>query len=332
MEDRQKAKKIALLLLEYLVGVGIVYWLYRSNILDFRPLQTITFSLAAVGLLMVLLMVYFSALRLKRLLRDQGIFVTVAQGFIFNCLGIFYSLFLPGGVSGDAAKAFYLMRYAGDRKAALFGGLILDRLLGMLAMIGLGLGSSAFLVYSVTWLMPYFIAFALIFLVMAGVLFFLLRVELRHKESASGNMLIKGYEYVHNLIVRLNLSKYSKRTLVISALLSIAGHCLAIGLIYLCSVHSQSGLDFMAVFSVGPFGLLANAIPITPGGLGVGEQSFEFLYKIAGGKNGASSFLASRLFLYSPAVIGGLVAAVLFLRLHKMEIFEKFLPKARQKS
>lgn len=332
MEEQLKTRKIVLLLIEYSIGAGIVYWLYRSDILDFRPLQTITFSLAAAGLLMVLLMVYFSALRLKRLLRDQDIFINVVQCFIFNCLGIFYSLFLPGGVSGDAAKAFYLMRYAGDRKAALLGGLILDRLLGMLAMIGLGLGSSVFLVYTVTWLVPYFILFGLVFLIMAVVLVFLLRVELRHKESASGNMLIKGYGYMHNMVARLNLPKYSKRTLIFSAFLSIAIHCLAIGLIYLCSVHSHAGLDFLAVFSVGPFGLLANAIPITPGGLGVGEQSFEFLYKLAGGENGASSFLTSRLFLYSPAVIGGLVAAVLFLRLHKIGMFEKFLSKARQKS
>ena len=137
------------------------------------------------------------------------------QCFTFNCLGIFYSLFLPGGVSGDAAKAFYLMRYAGERKAALFGGLILDRLLGMLAMIGLGLGSSVFLIYSVSWLVPYFIFFAVIFMIMAVVLVFLLRVELRHKDSASGNILIKAYEFIHNLVVRLNLSKYSKRTLII---------------------------------------------------------------------------------------------------------------------
>jgi uncharacterized membrane protein YbhN (UPF0104 family) len=47
-----------------------------------------------------------------------------------------------------------------------------------------------------------------------------------------------------------------------------------------------------------------NAIPLSPGGLGIGENAFELLYKTIGGRNGATSFLLARVFLYSPALIG----------------------------
>ena len=91
---------------------------------------------------------------------------------------------------------------------------------------------------------------------------------------------------------------------------------LMIVLMYLCSVLNESGLGFMEVSAVSPLGLLTNAIPLSPGGLGVGEKSFDVLYKAVGGSNGAGSFLTTRIFLYCPAVFGGLCAAFLLLRSH----------------
>jgi uncharacterized membrane protein YbhN (UPF0104 family) len=53
-----------------------------------------------------------------------------------------------------------------------------------------------------------------------------------------------------------------------------------------------------------PVGLLINAVPLSPGGLGIGENAFELLYTMVGGANGGTSFLLARVFLYSPALIG----------------------------
>jgi len=85
---------------------------------------------------------------------------------------------------------------------------------------------------------------------------------------------------------------------------SMVIHLLAVGLIYICSVYASAGLDFLRVFVATPIGLLVNAIPLSPGGLGIGENAFELLYKTIGGRNGATSFLLARVFLYSPALIG----------------------------
>ena len=112
------------------------------------------------------------------------------------------------------------------------------------------------------------------------------------------------------------------RWCIAAMVLSVVIHSLSIFLIFLCSRHNDSGLGLLGVYSVAPFGLLANALPISPGGLGVGEQSFELLYRLVGARNGASSFLTARFFIYSPALLGALVAATLFLRLHKMALFQ----------
>jgi hypothetical protein len=316
MSKLQKTKKIALFLLEYLIGAGIIYWLFQRDVLDIAPLRTIPLALFAGGLGITMAMVWLASIRVRILLRDQGIHLSVRRCFLFNCLGIFYSIFLPGGFSGDAARAYYLLREIPHNRAALVGSLILDRVLGLLAMIGLGTASTAYLVFSVPWLLPYFIGLCVAFAVGLGFVGFLLLTDLKPRNRGS-NFLIRLYEMLHNLVVRLNLSGHSRKTLAYAVGLSIAIHSMSIFLIYLCSTHNNSGLGLLGVFSVGPFGLLANAIPISPGGLGVGEQSFEFLYKLVGARNGASSFLTARLFLYSPAVIGAGVAAIFFLRLQR---------------
>lgn len=324
MTKLERFKKPVLFLVEYLIGAGIIYWLFQRDVLDIAPFKTIPSSLFAGGIGITIAMVWLASIRVKILLRDQGFHLSVRRCFLFNCLGIFYSLFLPGGFSGDAARAYYLLREVPRNRAALVGSLILDRVLGLLAMIGLGIASTAYLVFSAPWLLPYFIGLCVAFV--AGLVFlgYLLVADIKPRNEGR-NILIRIYEMVHNLIVRLNLSGHSRRTLAYAVGLSLVIHSLSIFLIFLCSVHNNSGLGLLGVFSVGPFGLLANAIPISPGGLGVGEQSFEFLYKLVGARNGASSFLTARLFLYSPAVIGFMVAAIFFLRLQR---FMK-LPKSR---
>lgn len=318
MRDPGKARRVALFILEYLVGAAILYWLLHRQVLDVSPLRSIPFSLVAIGIGLALAMNYLASVRLKLLLRDHGIAITVRRCFVFNCMAIFYSMFLPGGLSGDAARAYYLIREIGHKRAALLGSLLLDRILGLLAMIGLGTASSAFLVISNPWLFRYFMYLAGLFLAGLAVLGYLLIAERKPTDQRPRNALVRAYHLVHNLLARLDVAAHSRPTLLGAVVLSIAIHCVSILLIYLCSVHNAAGLDLLGVLSVGPFGLLANAIPISPGGLGVGEQSFEFLYKLVGGTNGASSFLTARLFLYSPAILGGVVAAAFFLRLRRL--------------
>ncbi|MGZ5084263.1 MAG: lysylphosphatidylglycerol synthase transmembrane domain-containing protein [Usitatibacter sp.] len=318
MKEPRNLRRIAIFVLEYLVGAAILYWLFHRELLDLSPLRTVSLPLAAGGIALSLLMLYLASLRVRLLLSEQGIALSVARCFLFNCLGIFYSLFLPGGISGDAARAYYLVREVGHTRAALVGSLILDRVLGLLAMIGLGTVSSAFLVSSLPWLLPYFIALCVLFLGGVAFVAYLFMADVKPASGRERNFVVRAYEVAHNFLVRLNISGHSKRTLAYAAGLSVVIHSLSIFLIYVCARHASSGLGLLGVFSVGPFGLLANAIPISPGGLGVGEQSFEFLFRLAGAKNGASSFLMARVFFYCPALIGAGVAAVYFLRLHHL--------------
>jgi uncharacterized membrane protein YbhN (UPF0104 family) len=76
----------------------------------------------------------------------------------------------------------------------------------------------------------------------------------------------------------------------------------------------------LKITAVAPLGLLANALPLTPGGLGIGEKGFELLYNAVGGQNGGNSFLLSRVFLFAPALLGVVVLIHQFVRAHRFLI------------
>ena len=57
-------------------------------------------------------------------------------------------------------------------------------------------------------------------------------------------------------------------------------------------------------------GMVANAVPVTPGGIGVGEAAFEALFALAGYDGGARLMLVWRAGLLPLALLGGLLYAL----------------------
>jgi len=128
----------------------------------------------------------------------------------------------------------------------------------------------------------------------------------RHSHDGQGaeGLLGKAWHKVKKMVASLRIHDYPPRVLAFVVLQSMVIHLILVVLIYVCSVHSEAGLDFVRVFVATPIGILVNAVPLSPGGLGIGENAFEILYKMIGGRNGGTSFLLARVFMYSPALIG----------------------------
>jgi uncharacterized membrane protein YbhN (UPF0104 family) len=55
------------------------------------------------------------------------------------------------------------------------------------------------------------------------------------------------------------------------------------------------------------FGFFANALPVTPGGLGVGETAFDTLFRFAGATTGAELLVAWRLGMVPFCLLGWLL-------------------------
>lgn len=314
---RARLKAFLSIFARYAFGGLLIYWLVHTEVLDFRPLKAISPTLILQGVLLGVSITAISTLRMRILLLDQAIVVSYRRCFVYSCIGLFYSLFLPGGVSGDAARAFYFFRDAPGKRIAVLGAIMLDRFLGLITLLALGLLSGLFLVSVLTVVIPYLLGFGALLVVLVAGLIIVLRYEITHQQTAGAHWTLRMWEKIKGVVARLHLKEYSTKTLINSMLLSALMNVLTIVLIYLCSLLNASTLTLTEVAAVSPLGLLSNAVPLSPGGLGVGEKTFDVLYKAVGGENGAGSFLAARIFLYCPALIGGVFAAYFMFKLHR---------------
>ncbi len=86
-----------------------------------------------------------SSIRLKGLFRA----INLRLGFYYNLklyyVGMFYNLFLPGGIGGDGYKVYLLNRHYKVPVKQLLGATLLDRISGMAALIFLVILLSLFI-------------------------------------------------------------------------------------------------------------------------------------------------------------------------------------------
>lgn len=76
-----------------------------------------------------------SSVRLNTFFRAVDIQLTERYNLRLYWLGMFYNLFLPGGIGGDGYKVYVLGREFPGRRGLIFRALLLDRLSGMVALL-----------------------------------------------------------------------------------------------------------------------------------------------------------------------------------------------------
>ena len=81
------------------------------------------------------LSIWISAERLKACFTAIGVTITFMTNLILYYVGMFYNLFLPGGIGGDGYKIFLLNRHFDGGVKQLFQAILLDRLSGLAALV-----------------------------------------------------------------------------------------------------------------------------------------------------------------------------------------------------
>lgn len=94
----------------------------------------------ALALLFFVLSKLIAALRLNRYFRQIDIPLTEKSNIRLYLLGMFYNLFLPGGIGGDAYKGYLLHRKFAKPVKSIAAVLLLDRLSGLFALFVLSGG------------------------------------------------------------------------------------------------------------------------------------------------------------------------------------------------
>lgn len=112
-------------------------WFVFSRI----PLTEVTQHLRALYILPALLAILLfvlskliAAFRLNILFRRSDILVSETYNLKLYLLGMFYNLFLPGGIGGDGYKIYLLHKKSGIKTKWVFWSVLTDRLLGVMAL------------------------------------------------------------------------------------------------------------------------------------------------------------------------------------------------------
>ena len=143
IKPESKLSKYVKLLLK--IGVTIVCFWYISKKIDFNAVKDafVKANWLWLSLTVILLMLskLFSAFRLNIYFRNIDIHLTEGKNIKLYWLGMFYNLFLPGSISGDAYKVILLKRKYDSSYKKASAAVLLDRFSGLLA---LGLIMSAY--------------------------------------------------------------------------------------------------------------------------------------------------------------------------------------------
>lgn len=126
-------RKKAVTALKIIFSILLLYFIF--NRIAFTEVWVVVkeSNLAYMLLALVLFVIskWVAALRLNRYFHEIGVALSGKSNLRLYLLGMFYNLFLPGGIGGDAYKGYVLNRNFGSPVKKLAAVLFLDRISGM---------------------------------------------------------------------------------------------------------------------------------------------------------------------------------------------------------
>jgi uncharacterized protein (TIRG00374 family) len=131
-------KKALVRTLQAVFTIGILIWVFHSP--EKRAQMAAAFGKAdgywmLVGLPVALTGEIANIIRWKILMRVQGMHLSWRRISQLFFVGLFFNLFMPGYTGGDFARLYFSMREFPDRKKEVILTIVMDRLIGMLALV-----------------------------------------------------------------------------------------------------------------------------------------------------------------------------------------------------
>ncbi|WP_373494728.1 lysylphosphatidylglycerol synthase transmembrane domain-containing protein [Aquiflexum sp.] len=193
-----------------------------------------------------------TALRLNAIFRTIEVFISEKENFRLYAVGMFYNLFLPGGVGGDGYKVVVINKFLKTPVKNLVQAVLLDRLLGLAAIV-------VFLLIFSWWIelsLPIIFAFPkdlyLIFSIIVIPAFYLFQWILFR-------------DFIASFLIGMILSFLGQTSQLICTYMIL----LALGI-------TEGIANYQFVFLISS---VATVIPITVGGIGIRELVFIYSEK-----------------------------------------------------
>ena len=322
--------------LKWILAISLLYFVVNSGKLDVKQLGIFIQKpqIALLGIAMIFNWYGLTYFRWRLLLKSQGIEIPFKLAFQLGMLGQFFMTFAPGTLGGDVAKGLYICRRYPSRKMRALSSVMVDRAIGLFAILSLGalsflLGRSHISALDGA-LIPLLVTLGYllcaILVVGMGVLLFMPKVA---KFLAFLSARYPDFSYLrkHLSEARKVLQQYANKLPYLWGALGISFvcHSMAVGVLYLLA-NSMFGappwgdLEGSSFYLASILGLTAMALPIAPLGLGVGQVAFASVFLALGVTNEAfGAGIVTALQVLSLTV--NLTGSIFFLT-HKAEVAE----------
>lgn len=248
-------KRLKLFLKILLTGIALYVVFNKIDTkTTWRVIQSAHPGWLALAWLFFIVSKVFSAFRLNRYFFDIGLHLPQSKNLKLYAIGMFYNLFLPGGIGGDGYKVYLLNKTHGASVKKLIHCVLLDRGNGLAVLLWLMFGLMLFL--DLDWSLP-ISPFWLGLLAMATLPFgFYLVMYLFFRPFMSSIPVSTGYSFL-NQVLQL-FSAY----FLLAAL----------------EVEHQF-ITYLFVFLVSS---TVSVLPLTIGGVGARELVFVYAHDLVG--------------------------------------------------
>ncbi|MFQ5654667.1 MAG: lysylphosphatidylglycerol synthase transmembrane domain-containing protein [Planctomycetota bacterium] len=284
------------------IGLGLIILLFSSGRIEPSKLLAVRGRWGDFLLAQGIFLLSFLAtiLRWHLLLHALGVPARFKDASRLGWVGLFFSQVLPGSTGGDLVKGYYVARERPQRRPEAVLSVLLDRVIGLTALMVLG-GLALFFnrerVGQDPFLQRLGIALgvtATTVLAVGGLLAWQGFWRLPWVQWCYRR--IPGWRVMGRLTRALWALHGKRRALLWTLLVSLASHAGFVFTSLFLARALHGGTPSVATyFFLVPVGQLAFALPIAPGGLGVGEWAYEALFTQAGEAGGAELAVLVRL-------------------------------------
>jgi len=272
-----RIKKIVTNLLKLGVSVGAIWWVLSK--ISFKEVLGV-FTTAnpyylLIAFILLVISFIFSAFRQNLSFRNTGAHISQALNIKLFWLGMFYNLFLPGGIGGDGYKVYLVNKYRRNGLKKNIGTMLVNRVAGLVAI-----GMITIVLYYLSGL---HLLYATHIWILIPAIYGFYLVVLKY--------FLKSFLNIHAGLFWWSLALQGMQ--FISAIMILA------------SFHQSTDLfDYLFLFFVSA---IATALPITIGGIGAREMVFLVGAKMMGLDNEMCIALSLMFFLLSAIIsLGGL--------------------------
>lgn len=269
---------------------------------DIKGVSFIASLLCYVSIILV------SALRLQLLIHDT---LPLKSVFLISAIGYFFNLFLPSGISGDVARAYYIgMETSAAKKNStmdLVAPLLMERYFGLGSVLIIGLVALPFAVsfFDNNQLMNVIaVTIALlVVIIFSGLGIFKLRFLRNNRFVAV------FYRYIDSF--------QNKRRLAAVFFYSAMIQLISIFAIFLISDGMRLDISLFYFVVIIPIINIITILPITLGGIGLREGAFVFFLSYQGIQ--ASAALSLSLIAFFASIAASLIGFYAYVRYKKLQ-------------